>query len=372
MPYDTSLGSFFEGRFSDGKTAGARDVRVALSSRGLVIRFERAGEELVWPFDALQTSEPLSHHAIDALVSNTQQPGASLFVPHGQFARSLAKAAPKLTTRDARRRAAVPWLWAAAAVVGVFVAISLTDLSPTRTVARMMPQTLRASLGEHTIRSITNNRAVCDSPYGSAALKAMTERLADGLQDKPDFKVIVVDWDMVNAFATPGDRIVVTSGLLEAAQSADEVAGVLAHEMGHATLLHPETSVVRVIGMSAAVELLLGGGSGTLANIGVLLTQLSYTRLAEEEADREALSMLEKSKISPKGLGDFFRRVETSDLSTDGQQSQQGGFMDMLGTHPPTGERIRLIERVKPYPATPVLTVTDWKALQSICNNEDR
>jgi predicted Zn-dependent protease len=67
-----------------------------------------------------------------------------------------------------------------------------------------------------------------------------------------------------------------------------------------ATLLHPETSLVRVIGMSAAVELLLGGGSGTLANLGVLLTQLSYTRQAEEEADVEALSRLRGQAFRPR------------------------------------------------------------------------
>lgn len=367
MPYDTSLGPFFEGRFSDGKTAAAQDVRIALSPRGLLIWFEKDGRELIWPYGALETSEPLSPHAIDALVSYTYQPGASLFVPHGQFARALAKAAPHLTTRAARRRAAVPWLWAAAGVVAVLTLVSLAELSPARTLARMMPDTVRISLGDHSIRSLTDSRPICKTQSGNEAVQSMVQRLVGGSDHKPAFQVVVVDWDLVNAFATPGNRIVLTRGLIESAKSADEVAGVLAHEMGHAALLHPETSLVRVIGMSAAVELLLGGGSGTLANVGVLLTQLSYTRQAEEEADEEALKRLETSGISAKGLGDFFRRVSKME-SPDGNSKQEGAtFLDMLRTHPPTSERIRRVDHAHRYPATPALSNAQWIALQSIC-----
>lgn len=369
MPYETTHGGVFDGRFSDGKTAAAQDVRVSLTPRGVTIRFASGGSDLVWPYGALKTAEPLSPHAIDALVSYSYQPGASLFVPHGGFARGLAQAAPHLTTRAARRRAAVPWLWAAAAVIVVATLVSLSSLTPARWLASMMPDTVRRTLGEHTVRSITESRPVCDAPAGRRAVEAMTQRLMQGLADKPPFQVVVVDWDLVNAFATPGDRIVLTKGLIEKAESADEVAGVLAHEMGHSTLLHPETSLVRVIGMSAAVELLLGGGSGTLANVGVLLTQLSYTRQAEEEADEEALTLLERSGIAAKGLGDFFRRVNKMEGQEDAkaESGRNGGLIDILRTHPPTNERIARVDRANSYPTKPALSQGQWEALRSIC-----
>jgi predicted Zn-dependent protease len=365
MPYDTQQSAFYEGRLSDGKTAAAQDVHVGLSPRGLVIRFRSGGSDLIWPYSALTTAEPLSPHAIDALISYSYQPGASLFVPHGQFARALAKAAPHVTTRAARRRAAVPWLWAAVAVVAVAAVISLADLSPARTIAGMMPDRLRNSLGEQTVRTLSDKRRLCEAPEGQRALQTLTERLATGLKEKPHFDVVVVDWFLVNAFATPGDRIILTRGLLEKATSPDEVAGVLAHEMGHATLLHPEASLVRVIGMSAAVELLLGGSGGTLANLGVVLTQLSYTRQAEAEADDEALKLLEQSRISPKGFGDFFRRMSEADLPDGGAKS--GGLIDVLRTHPPAQDRIARVDQANSYPATPALSAADWTALRSIC-----
>ncbi len=365
MPYRTHQSPFFEGRFSDGKTAAAQDVQVALLPRGVLIKFRSGAADLIWPYGALSTAEPLSPHAIDALISYTHQPGASLFVPHGTFARALAQAAPHLTTRAARRRAAVPWLWAAAAMAAVFGVVSMADLSPARTLAGMMPKAVRNSLGEQSIRSLSRERSICQSPRGTQALEALTKRLSAGLDQTSDFKVAVVDWGLVNAFATPGDHIVLTRGLLENAEAPDEVAGVLAHEMGHAKLLHPETSLVRVIGMSAAFELLLGGSGGALSNIGVVLTQLSYTREAESEADEEALRLLEASGISAKGFGDFFRRVSKSEDRESGDIS--GGLIDVLRTHPPTVDRISRVDQANTYASTSALSTADWIALRSIC-----
>lgn len=368
MPYETSATPFFDARFSDGKTAAAEDVRVALSSNGIVIRKDAASPQFVWSYATLSTAEPLSSHAIDALVSNSQQPGASLFVPHGAFARELGRLAPHLTTRAARRRAALPWLLSTLGVIAVAVIISMADFSPAHTLAELMPETIRKSLGEQTVRSITNDRKACSSPNGDSAIQSLVTRLTKARKGDPAaLKVVVVEWDLVNAFATPGNKIVLTRGLIAKAQSPDEVAGVLAHEMGHAQLLHPETALVRVIGMSAAVELMLGGGSGTLANLGVLLTQLSYTRTAEQEADEAALELLEQSGISAKGFGEFFRRVYKMEDNGDKGAPKRGGLFDILQTHPPTQDRIHRVDAAKIYPSTPALTPSEWQALKTIC-----
>ncbi len=100
-----------------------------------------------------------------------------------------------------------------------------------------------------------------------------------------------------------------TRGLIAKADSPDEVAGVLAHEMGHGIEMHPETALVRALGLSAAAELMLGGSGGTLANIGIVLAQLSYTRDAERNADRHALEILKGAGVSAQGLAEFFTRV---------------------------------------------------------------
>lgn len=358
-------GPFYEGRFSDGKSAAARDVRVAFSPRGLLLRIDGASEDLVWPYGALSTAEPLSTHAIDALVSYKFQPTASLFVPDGGFARKLAEMAPHTTTRAARRRVAVPWLIAAGVVLAIGVLISAAQLSPARTIAGVMPEAVRAKLGEQAVASLTKNRPACRRTAGLEALDALTQRLVKGLDNAPSFHIAVVDYGLVNAFAAPGNKIVLTRGLIEKAGSADEIAGVLAHEMGHAIALDPETGIVRAIGMSAAVELVMGGSGGTVGNIGVLLAQLSYTRQAEAAADETALSLLQKAGISARGFGQFFRRISTE--LEGGDTSADGGVASILRTHPPTKERIRRVDAVPDYATTPALTAIQWDAMKAMC-----
>lgn len=366
MPFETS-GPQFEARFGDGKTAAARDVRVGLGARGVVIDRGDGSEPILWPYGALASAEPISSHAIDVLLSYSYMPGASLFVPDGLFARRLAELAPHLTTRAARRRAATPWLWAAAAVVLVIAGASLLQLSPARTIASMLPESVRNGLGDSTIKAMTDGKKVCATPAGTAAVQKLAARLGAGQSSDAKFQITVVDWGLVNAFAAPGNRIVLTRGLITKAGGPDEVAGVLAHEMGHGLELHPEAGIVRAMGLTAAMELMLGGGGGTVGNVGVMLAQLSYSRQAEREADDHAMRMLREAGISAEGIREFFRRMDGRRDDAKEKSGSGGGVFDMLSTHPATEERIRRIEAAAKYPATPALTASEWDAMKAMC-----
>ena len=174
-----------------------------------------------------------------------------------------------------------------------------------------MPQEARAKLGGAVVASMAKDRKVCETPASKAALERLTQRLAAAASDKPlHARVVLLDWSLVNAFAVPGGQIILTRGLVQRAGSSDEVAGVLAHELGHTLELHPEAGIIRALGLAAATQLAFAGSQGTVSNIGVLLTQLRYTRIAEREADAHALRMLKGAGISAKGFGDFFERLE--------------------------------------------------------------
>ncbi len=339
---------------------GSLDVRVRLTERGVAIYGLEGEAPLIWPYGALAIAEPLSSHSIDALLSYSYQPGAALFVPDKTFARALMEPAPHLTVRARRMRSARPWLWAAGAAGAVVAGIWLSGFSPANALARMLPDKARAMLGDQVVASMTSGRATCVAPAGKAALDALTAKLSSAAGTGQRFKVVVADWDVLNAFATPGERIVLTRGLIETAQSADEVAGVLAHEMGHGIELHPETGIVRGIGLAAATELVLGGAGG-LANIGLLLTQMSYSRDAEREADEHALSILKGAQVSPDGLLGFFDRVAQM------EENDGGTGIGVLRSHPQTDERRTVVAAAERYPARPALEATDWAALRSIC-----
>ncbi len=351
----------FDARFSDGKTAGSRDVVVELTARGIAIRPEPGAEQLVWPYGGLSTAEPLSTHAIDATITYSYEPGATLFVPGPRFARALATLAPQLTASAERWRSVKPWLWGTAAVITLGVLVWLSDLSPARTIANMLPDSIRESMGSQIVKSMSNGRKVCSDPQGRAALDNLTTKLSKATGSKTEFDVVVVDWGLVNAFATPGENIVLTRGLLENANGPDEVAGVLAHEMGHGLEMHPETGLVRAMGLTAAVELMMGGNSGTFGTIGVMLLQLSYSRDAEREADDHALRILKTARISPKGFANFFERMHKK------SGKHEGGVGGILSTHPHTSERLDKTLAQGGYEAQPSMSAADWEALKSIC-----
>jgi predicted Zn-dependent protease len=236
---------------------------------------------------------------------------------------------------------------------------------------------------------MAENRNRCTDKAGHAALDAMAERLSKAGGTDRKFRIVVIDWDLLNAFAVPGNQIVMTKGLIAKAESPDEVAGVLAHEMGHGIEMHPETGIIRAVGLSAAIELMMGGSGGTLANMGLLLAQLGYSRAAEREADEQALGLLRKAGISQQGLAAFFRRVLKDEEGDDGgenpdsqsedktaEKSNSGNSktavtkraFDLLRSHPPTAERAEMIRRTGPYAATPALDAQAWQSLKTICN----
>lgn len=350
----------FHGRYSDGKTAQSVPADVRLSERGVEIGFPGAPQALIWPYQSLGTATPLTRKSADALLTYSYMPGASLFVTSGRFVDQLVQAAPQLTSRAYGWRAARPWVAVTAGLVALIGATWLIDVSPARWVASLLPNGVRSTVGEQVITSFVGKYRTCTDPAGVAALDKLVARLSKASGTKTEFRVRVVDWGLLNAFAVPGEQIVLTRAVVTQAKTPEEVAGVLAHEMGHGLELHPETAIVRIIGLTAALELMTGG-SGTIANLGLGLTQLSYTRAAEREADARGLALLEKAQISQSGLVDFFRRVGELEGKTG------KGEWGLFRTHPDSEERARNAASRPKWPSTPAMGEDDWKALRAIC-----
>lgn len=350
----------FSGRYSDGKTAQSVPAQVRLTERGVEIILPGEQQTLVWPYLSLETPTPLTRNAADVMLTYTYMPGASLFVTSGRFVDQLVATAPQLTSRAYGWRAARPWIAVAAGIVALVATTWIIDLSPARWVASMLPNGVRTAVGEQVLNSFSGSYRTCTDPAGVAALDKLVTRLSKASGTRTEFRVRVVDWGLLNAFAVPGEQIVLTRAIITQAKTPEEVAGVLAHEMGHGLELHPETAIVRIIGLTAALELMTGGG-GTIANLGLGLTQLSYTRAAEREADARGLALLEKAQISQSGLIDFFRRV--GELEGKSGKGEWGLFR----THPDSEERARNAATRPKWASTPAMTAEDWRALRAIC-----
>jgi predicted Zn-dependent protease len=185
--------------------------------------------------------------------------------------------------------------------------------------------------------------------------------------------VSVINSGIVNAFAAPGGAILVTSGLLEETESPEELAGILAHEMGHVRERHGLRSMAGVYGLQVLGLLFSGNSKGvfgdTAQGLALYMTTSSWSRDFERAADAHAFTLLRKAGLNTQGLSTFFERLE-KDAEKD---KNLFPALAMLSSHPATAARIAMLREMeqaagKPeYALVSVMSAEDWKAVQNIC-----
>jgi Zn-dependent protease with chaperone function len=372
MPSDPTV---YEGRLSDGRTAATMRVGVRLAQEGLLILHLLPDGEpntpLAWPYAGLRSGVPLHAGAPDVLLSLGPAGAETLFVPDPDFSTALLKRAGSLSTGRQRLAGLRPGAVFATLVAAIVGTVWYLELQPLQAVARLMPQQMRETMGRNVVTSLTGQMRVCETAPGRAALDRLTQRLLAAASDPPiPVQVVVVDWGLVNAFTAPGGQLILTRGLIETAGSPDEVAGVLAHELGHALELHPETGLIRALALGVAADLFFAGASGT-TNLGLLLAELRYSRDAEREADAHAVRILKSAGVSSKGFADFFERLEPEAKADKSNKGKGDGtttrLLTILSTHPLTKERVAMVRGQPTYPVTPALAEADWIALRQMC-----
>ncbi len=358
-PSDTHVGYF-----NDGQTAASHEVEVSFGPGGLVFGPPGNGAQNHWSYEALEPVRPVPPSGPSRL-RYEGAPEARLIVASPKFAREVVQRAPQLGTRAGHKATAKIAALCFAGVAAFAVASWLVLSAAPATVAAMVPQSWWEFMGESIETSIVKSAKRCNAAEGKKALARMAFRFSDDIEAN---SVRVYELPFVNAFAMAGGRVVLTSGLINAAQSADEVAGVLAHELGHVKARHPEEQLVRVFGLQLIMSALWGGSGMTdaLAQGGALLAVLRYTRSAEREADAIAIELLQKARIDPKGLAAFFRTVKKSLGGEAG--SSAGQVTNLLRTHPGLDERIEQIRKLEVGPTTPALSDEDWQHLKNICS----
>jgi beta-barrel assembly-enhancing protease len=223
-------------------------------------------------------------------------------------------------------------------------------------VAKILPTAFEERLGDAVLADMGGRR--CTGAEGQKALDTLTRRLLAGQPVPYDVQVGVIDRDITNAFAAPGARIMIFNGLLQRAASPDELAGVLAHELSHALQRHPTRNLVRTLGLSLLLDLMVGGG-GTLRSAGEVVLAFAYARDLEREADEGALEFLAGAGIAAEPFATFFQRL--------GEERAGSGLPAWLGTHPATAERIARIRSLGLNGQTAALAAEDWQALKAIC-----
>lgn len=151
----------------------------------------------------------------------------------------------------------------------------------------------------------------------------------------------VIDSGEVNAFALPGGHLYVNRGVIEAADNEAELAGVMAHEIGHVAARHgvEQASKANLINIGSLPLIFLGGVGGyairQAAGLAVPLGFLKFSRGAEDEADRLGAQYMWASGYDPQAMITFFEKLQVRN------KKKPGTIARVFSTHPMTGDRIK-------------------------------
>jgi predicted Zn-dependent protease len=148
----------------------------------------------------------------------------------------------------------------------------------------------------------------------------------------------VVDTDEINAFALPGGYLYVHRGLIEAADNEAELAGVLAHEIGHVVGRHSARQLSQQMGVSVLAGIALGQDPNVVAELAAQIAAtgalMSYSRDMESEADEYGVQETYDAGINPVGIATFFDKLVAL---RDGAES--GAVEHFFSSHPDPGVR---------------------------------
>jgi len=176
------------------------------------------------------------------------------------------------------------------------------------------------------------------------------------------YKLYITNESFANAFCAPGGVIVVTKGMLQLIDEPEELAAVLAHEIGHAELKHFRKRISRILGTTIIASVLTGGDPGTVAVILRDLNTLHYSRKQETEADEFAVDLLTILKIDPEYLTSLFNKLVTTSQNLDIS-------FEWLSTHPDMDKRISQIEeKLQNIEYNFYFKNIDWNQLKSEIN----
>ncbi len=248
--------------------------------------------------------------------------------------------------------AAIAFATVSAAVVAVVL------LTP-QWLAPLIPASVEQSMGDALVGDFGGR--FCHTEKGKAAL----DKLVRSLDANPqDLQIEVAKIDMLNAVALPGGRVILFDGLVKQAKSADEVAGVLAHEIGHVRERHVMQSLLRQMGLAVV----LGGLDGTGGSMLSGALSVSYTRDSEREADRHSMKALSGAAISPVATADFFNRLAKLSGEADGNK-RLTAMTGYISSHPLSAERKEAFQNsiVKGKDYKPALTPAEWTELKTMC-----
>ncbi|MGE0076569.1 MAG: M48 family metallopeptidase [Bacteroidales bacterium] len=192
------------------------------------------------------------------------------------------------------------------------------------------------SIGERYTKSILslNDFKEKNDLYIDSVLMGLADTLKHAQKESQySYKLMLIDSEMVNAFALPGGYVIITTGLIKFCETPEELIAVICHEIGHIEKRHIVSRLIKDVG----INLLTSNDPYVSGEIARELLSQGYNREQEEEADLFACELLLKCTLEPRTLASFFRRLK---------EKNENGLYDsfeILSSHPNMNKRIKTV-----------------------------
>ena len=259
--------------------------------------------------------------------------------------------------------AIVGWSLAAAVSIVAVVLFGLPLIADRLT--PLVPEAFERRLGDVADSQIKTmfNAKTCDNAAGQKAFVKLITAIRESADLDTTVQSGVLSSPIPNAFALPGGKVYLFDGLLAKAENADEIAGVLAHELGHLKHRDSMRGLIRDGSTSFLIGLLFGDITGSSALIfgSRTLVTSSHSREAETNADGFAIDVMHRLGRPAKPTGELLLRVT----------GKEGKGLSIISTHPLSEDRLtRMSREDQSASGPPLLTPEEWRSLKSICNGK--
>ena len=366
--------AWVDARYFDGLSAQRRQVFVSLEveSQRLTIHDSSGAELDTWPLEGLRQLRDDAGGGLVLCLGAVDPGEARIFLSNARAIAAIKAACPNLTKATVTGRTwgkIGAWIGAGGAAVALMIFVIVPALAGQ--LAAFIPPEREVRVGNAILRQFERVLSKedrgdwrCTNPKGQMALERMMQALQQGQEFPYAVQVGVVDHKMINAFALPGGRIVVMRGLIEMAETPEQLAAILAHELGHVAQRDPIEQALRAAGTAGLLSLVLGDATGgtVLALAGETLISAKNSRGVEARADDFALVQMAKAGVSPEALAEFFELL----LEKMGDPVFDMGW---ISSHPPSAARAAharaAVQTTRSYKKT--VSSEEWQAIQQIC-----
>jgi beta-barrel assembly-enhancing protease len=360
----------WEAAYLDGRTAARRRATVHITRTGLYVAVAEGGARFFWPFREIRQTQGTYSGEQVRLERGGDLPEVLLIGDVGflSAARTASPDASHLHDPARRRFRAGLTFGALVTAVALALAIYFVGIPALAQVgAARVPVSWEERLGTAIVDHFAPASRRCDDPVRQARIDAIVTQLTAKARPQPyTFRVTVVNSGIVNAVAAPGGHIIVFRGLLERTENAEELAGVLAHEIEHVLHRHVTRAIFQQASTSVLLSAMVGDVSGVAYAVEAARTlgDLQMSRAAESEADREGMRLLQQAGIDTAGMITFFEKLM--------ERERKGGDIvpRYLRTHPTTAERIATLRALAAAAARPerrLLSDDEWNDIKNLC-----